>query len=79
CYRIGGDEFVFLGTGESDVKERIAYFDSLVKADQERLEFPFNVALGYTLFDETQDKDLQDTIKRSDAMMYHDKQEKKDR
>ena len=77
CYRIGGDEFVFLGLNETDVEEKIANFDRLVAGDREQLEYPFEVAFGYAVFDVGQDKDLQDMIKRSDAMMYQDKKEKK--
>ena len=77
CYRIGGDEFVFLGLNETDIEEKIANFDKLVAEAQEHLAYPFNVAFGYAVFDANQDKDMQDTIKRSDAMMYQDKKEKK--
>lgn len=76
CYRIGGDEFVFV-VNEPDISEQMEQFEQLVKKTREEVDFPFNVALGFTVFDAEQDKDLQDTIKRSDANMYRDKQQKK--
>lgn len=77
CYRIGGDEFLLLVSDEKDVEQKIAYFDELVAQNQERLDFPFSVALGYAVFDAEQDRDLNNTIRRSDAMMYQDKKKKK--
>lgn len=77
CYRIGGDEFLLLVVDEKDVEQKIAYFDELVAQNQERLDFPFSVALGYAVFDAAQDRNLNNTIRRSDAMMYQDKKKKK--
>lgn len=77
CYRIGGDEFVYLGVDDTDFEQKTANFESLVAAECERLGYPFNVSLGYAVFDAAQDKDIQDTIKRSDAMMYLNKEKKK--
>ena len=77
CYRIGGDEFVVIASGETDIRQQMEKFEDLVEKAQEGLEFPFDVASGYAEFDAAQDKDLQDTIKRSDAMMYQNKKEKK--
>lgn len=77
CYRIGGDEFLLLVSGEKDIEQKMVYFDELVAQNQERLDFPFSVALGYAAFDAEQDRDLNNTIRRSDAMMYKDKKKKK--
>lgn len=77
CYRIGGDEFVYLGFNKDEIEQKMAYFDSLVARDRAELDYPFNVAFGYAVFDSEQDNNVHDTIKRSDAMMYLDKKEKK--
>ena len=77
CYRIGGDEFVFLAFEEIDFARSAAEFEALVARDKEALAFPFSVALGYAVFDAARDSGIQDTIKRSDAMMYQDKKRKK--
>ena len=77
CYRIGGDEFVYMAPDIENAAQKVADFDGLVAAAQANLDYPFNVACGYAMFDAERDKDLQDTIKRSDAMMYLDKEEKK--
>ena len=77
CYRIGGDEFVFLASEALDFERCAASFEALVAREKEKLDFPFSVALGYAVFDAARDKSLQDTIKRSDAMMYQDKKRKK--
>lgn len=77
CYRIGGDEFLLLGLDDGDIEEKMAYFDQLVERSQERLEYPFSVAFGYAEYDAERDRDLQNTIRRSDAVMYLDKKKKK--
>lgn len=77
CYRIGGDEFVFLALDEMDMEQQISCFNASVARIGEGLDFPFNVALGYAVFDAARDSDVRDTIKRSDAMMYLDKKKKK--
>ena len=78
CYRIGGDEFVLLVFDEMDIGRSVAAFDELVARKRKGRDFPFSVALGYAVFDAAQDRDIQDTIKRSDAMMYLDKKRKKE-
>lgn len=77
CYRIGGDEFCYLVSGETQLGPKAEAFNSLVARDAQRLDYPFRVALGYALFDPEKDKDIQDTLRRSDAMMYQDKKQKK--
>lgn len=77
CYRIGGDEFVFLGLNGADIEQKLEHFNSLVARDREELEYPFSVASGYAVYDAERDVNVHDTIKRSDAMMYMDKKERK--
>ena len=78
CYRIGGDEFVLLVLNRTDVPEKIDIFNELVERSNESPEFPFRVAVGYAVYDPEQDTDLYNTIRRSDAMMYLDKKQKKE-
>ena len=49
----------------------------LIAQNEEDFAFPFSVALGYAVFDAAKDRSFQETIKRSDAMMYLDKKKKK--
>ena len=78
CYRIGGDEFVLLIPNQEGVAEKLALFDELVEQSNASLGFPFRVAAGYAVFDPEQDENLYHTIRRSDAMMYLDKKQKKE-
>ena len=77
CYRIGGDEFVFLAFEAMDFARSVACFEALVAKNKATLTFPFSVALGYAVYDAARDRGFQDTIRRSDAMMYQDKKRKK--
>jgi GGDEF domain-containing protein len=38
---------------------------------------PVSAAVGYAVYDKRTDKSFEDTLKRADAMMYKNKQEKK--
>ena len=76
-YRIGGDEFVFIATQPTDLAAAAAAFDGLVARAQAERDYPFAVALGYAAFDPALDDSLQNTVKRSDEMMYRDKKRKK--
>ena len=73
CYRIGGDEFVYLCHGQNDLALRAARFSSAVRQEAKALSFPFNVAIGYACYNPQQDRALRDVIRRSDEMMYRNK------
>lgn len=77
CYRIGGDEFVLLTFAGAEIERRIAAFDELIARNGAAVDFPFDVALGYAAFDALLDDSFQDTVKRSDVLMYQDKMRKK--
>lgn len=73
CYRIGGDEFVYMCHGRSDIAQRAARFSEIVRHEARDLSFPFNVAVGYSSYRPDEDRALRDVIRRSDEMMYKNK------
>lgn len=77
CYRIGGDEFVLLGKKSKGLGEAAAHFNEVIKREAEKLDFPFNVAYGYAIFNPEKDADLHAMIHRCDVLMYQDKRTKK--
>lgn len=77
CYRIGGDEFVFLSKDEKGLNEAAVHFDEVIERVAQRMEFPFSVAFGYAIYNPKKDADIRATIRRSDALMYEDKKRKK--
>ncbi len=77
CYRIGGDEFVFLGKKNGKFRDAAERFDETIKTQAGQLDFPFSVAFGYAIFNPDRDADFHATIRRCDALMYEDKKEKK--
>ena len=80
CFRVGGDEFVVLLSGE-EVQKRCkrgifnfkeAMKDYNAKPNQ---EFRISIADGYALYDESQEgKKLMDIYQQADMMMYENKQ-----
>lgn len=77
CYRIGGDEFACLIAENADLGNCVRTFNTLVETERASLDFPFSAACGYAVFDSEKDSGFADTIRRSDAMMYEDKKQKK--
>lgn len=77
CYRIGGDEFVFLCNKESHLSHAAAHFDELIRKEARELDFPFSVACGYACYNPATDHALRDVIRRSDEMMYRNKDAQK--
>lgn len=77
CYRMGGDEFcVLLERVSLEVcRQRIRRLKQLVKEHNKEYpkEFPVQIAAGYGMYDETEDFDFSDTLRRADKMMYHEK------
>ncbi len=79
CYRIGGDEFSILLSGE-DVKQRcdlgLKQFRQLIAECNRTAELPFriSIAYGYALYDATSpEKKLMDTYQQADLNMYENK------
>ena len=82
-YRVGGDEFVVISSG-NDYKN----IDKLVKEFKEKIsesihngDIPSNervsAAIGYSIYDPKVDKDVDDVFKRADKEMYNYKHEMK--
>ncbi len=77
CYRIGGDEFVFLGKKNERIRKAVEQFGEAIKREAAQFDFPFSVAFGYADFDPKKDADLNAMIRRCDVLMYQDKRTKK--
>jgi len=77
CYRMGGDEFcVLLEKVPLEVcRQRIQRLKKSVEEHNRKYpeEFPVQIATGYEMYDETEDFDFSDTLRRADKMMYHEK------
>lgn len=79
CYRIGGDEFSILLSGE-DVKQRcelgLEQFRRLITECNQNVGLPFriSIAYGYALYNETcREKKLMDIYQQADTNMYENK------
>lgn len=79
CYRIGGDEFSILLSGENVLQrceQGIEQFQQLVtecNADA-RLPFRISIAYGYAMYDKSEpEKKLMDIYQRADNNMYENK------
>lgn len=75
CYRIGGDEFVCIeyDISEEMIKEKIKAFFKRCEEVNAECPYPFEVSIGYAVYDKTQDHSIHDTVKRADKDMYHRK------
>lgn len=74
CYRIGGDEFIFLGRGISHmVCELIEQFYRACAAAGEETQYPLCVACGWAVYCPDTDGALSDTVHRADLAMYEEK------
>lgn len=75
CYRIGGDEFIFLGVNMSPEKLRsvTGEIDALQVEERKSADYPFSVAYGYAIYSEKRDQTLTDTVRRADRVMYRNK------
>ena len=77
CYRIGGDEFVYLCSKNKNLSQCAAMFDEAIRHEALNLDFPFGVAVGYACYNPEIDHALRDVIRRSDDMMYDNKKKQK--
>ena len=76
CYRMGGDEFCILLRNHSleDCKQRIKRMkEKAEKYNRENSDVLIKIACGYELYDKRLDYDINDTSRRADRMMYHEK------
>jgi len=76
CYRMGGDEFCVLLQGGSleDCKRRIQRLkDKAEQYNRQHEDIVIRIACGYELYDKRIDFDINDTSRRADKMMYHEK------
>lgn len=81
CYRIGGDEFVFIShadcTEDSFTKASDAFVQNLKQAAAtKKFMFPITVAMGYSLANRTCDN-LNSVINDADSKMYSNKKNMK--
>lgn len=73
CFRIGGDEFVYISTQPQDLLEECRCFQALIQREREHFDFPFSVSCGFASYDPSVDRTMRDVIRRSDQMMYENK------
>lgn len=82
CYRIGGDEFVFLSTVSDSEKEFLklqrdfeASLGTLKLPDGS--EHPITVAMGYSVLTHNMPRSMDDMVREADARMYEAKRRMK--
>jgi len=77
CYRMGGDEFCVLLNKVSlrECASRVKKLHEEVSRHNEEhpTNFTIQIACGYEAYDKELDYDLNDTLRRADKMMYHEK------
>ena len=83
CYRIGGDEFVFISTTPGIEDKFLQANDHLIAnfgsiSDGDNL-VPITVAMGYCVLDENSSMDVTDIIHEADLLMYEKKRTMKHR
>lgn len=82
CYRIGGDEFVFVGL-EQDCDEKFAdileKLNEMLECAVEEKEFPFSisVATGYAVLNPNRHQTITEVVDEADEKMYENKKKMK--
>ena len=79
CYRIGGDEFVFLGRymGHRRLHLLLTQLEAHCAQQRQQVSYPFSMAYGYCIFKPGRGNYLCDAVRRADRMMYRVKQKQK--
>lgn len=82
CYRIGGDEFVFLSTVPDPEREFLKYqkdFDASLGALKlpDGTERPITVAMGYSILSHNMSRSMDDVVQEADTKMYEAKRKMK--
>lgn len=81
CFRIGGDEFSVLLSGnqlQKRYEEGISHFADAVRQYNEEPDQPFRISIahGFAIYDkEAGDNKMMDIYQRADVEMYHNKKE----
>lgn len=83
CFRIGGDEFVFISTSAGIEENFVRINDQLVGSlgsvtDGDKL-VPITVAMGYSVLHKDARRSLDDAIREADSQMYANKRTMKHR
>ena len=77
-YRVGGDEFVFLGfISQTDIEDRLDGFLSFLEKKNETLQYPISISYGHAYYDEVTMSKPKDLMKKADYQMYDLKKTKK--
>lgn len=85
CYRIGGDEFIVIVTGDAPVaryNEAMKQFEAAIAEHNANADkrFRISIAYGYAVYNESsRDKSMSDVWHMADAFMYKNKKEMKER
>lgn len=79
CFRIGGDEFAYVYSSEEkeQISKLLKKLNESMKETAAALSYPFSVSAGYAYYFAETDKEFQDIVRRSDAMLYRQKRRKK--
>ena len=82
CYRIGGDEFVFLSTVPDPEKEFLRFqkeFEASLGTLKlpDGTERPITVAMGYSILSHNMSRSMEDVVQEADAKMYEAKRKMK--
>ena len=74
-YRIGGDEFVFIGTklAKDDYQQINNTFDSYMEECNRTSRYRLRISYGVTFFEPNLDRDPKDILSRADHEMYRHK------
>ena len=79
CYRIGGDEFVFISKDtneESFLKQYHVMLKQIEEINRQKNPFTLSIAMGYSLIN-NEEKSMSEILDEADTNMYENKKEMK--